>query len=279
VPKPSYIELPDETRIPILYEDRSVLALDKPAGWFMGPDDWEQTGRNLPPALQSSLNAGDYWARSRNLRFLRYVHRLDAGTSGILLFAKSPGAMEPYSRLFADRVVKKTYLAVTDGIPRVAEWTRKDKLGPDEREPGRHRIDPENGKPAQTDFRVLQAGRHTALVEAKPYTGRTHQIRLHLAAGNCPVQGDDMYGTPHPQGLALRAVGLEYIDPFTRRPVRINAPAGDFCRSHGFKPPERPPQPPNDRPSSAKAGPKPAAPQKVSAETSAKPGPKPPTVE
>ncbi len=271
MPKPNYIELPDETRIPILYEDRSVMALDKPAGWFMGPDDWEQTGRNLPPALQSSLNAGDFWASSRNLRFLRHVHRLDAGTSGILLFAKSPGAMEPLSRLFADRIVKKTYLAITDGVPKLKEWTRNDKLGPDEREPGRHRVDPDQGKPAQTDFKVLQAGQHTALVEAKPYTGRTHQIRLHLAASNCPVQGDELYGTSHPQGLALRAVGLEYVDPFTRRPVRISAPAGDFCRSYGFKPPERPPQPRMDRPSTGKSGPPPAG-----KPSPAKPGPKPP---
>lgn len=239
VAKPNYIELTDEARIPILYEDRAVLAIDKPAGWILGPDDWEHTARNLPLALQSSLNAGDYWAKSRNLRFLRHVHRLDAGTSGILLFSKSLGAMEPLSRLFAERMMKKTYLAVTDGVPRVTRWTRTDALGPDEREPGRHRIDPHAGKPSQTDFEVLSVGPHTALVEAKPHTGRTHQIRLHLVASNCPVQGDELYGTKHPNGIALRAVGLEYVDPFTRRPVRISAPVTDFCRQWGFQPPER----------------------------------------
>ena len=103
--KPTYIELADETRIPILYEDRTVMALDKPAGWILGPDDWEHTARNLPLAIQSSISAGDYWARSRNMRYLRHVHRLDAGTSGILLCVKHLGAMAPISRLFADRVV------------------------------------------------------------------------------------------------------------------------------------------------------------------------------
>lgn len=240
VAKPDFIELPDETRIPILYEDRTVMALDKPAGWILGPDDWEHTARNLPLALQSSVRAGDYWARSRNLSYLRHVHRLDAGTSGILLCVKNLGAMEPLSRLFADRVVQKTYLAVTDGLPRLAEWTRTDPLGPEDREPGRHRIDPQLGKEAKTDFRVLETGRYTALVEAKPFTGRTHQIRLHLAVSGTPVQGDELYGTRHPDGMALRAIGLEYTDPFTRRPVRISAPTDEFCRHYGFKPPERP---------------------------------------
>lgn len=241
--KPTYIELADETRIPILYEDRTVMALDKPAGWILGPDDWDHAARNLPLAIQSSISAGDYWARSRNMRYLRHVHRLDAGTSGILLCVKHLGAMAPISRLFADRVVKKTYLAVTDGLPKQPEWTRTDMLGPEEREPGRHRVDPTAGKEAQTDFKVLQTGRYTALVEAKPHTGRTHQIRLHLAASGTPVQGDTMYGTPHPGGLALRAVGLEYTDPFTQRVVRISAPAADFCRHFGFTLPERPRRP------------------------------------
>src|SRR5579859_6390875 len=106
--KPKHIELAEgRLQIPILYEDRSVLALDKPAGWMLAPDSWDQTGRNLQLALQSSLNAGDFWARSRNLKFLRFIHRLDAETTGITLFAKSAGALNAYSELFETRSVEK----------------------------------------------------------------------------------------------------------------------------------------------------------------------------
>src|SRR3981081_814023 len=102
--KPKHIELNDgDIVIPILYEDRSVLAVDKPAGWLLAPDSWDQTGRNLQLALQSSLNAGGFWARSRNLKYLRFIHRLDAETSGVLLLAKSPGALSAYSGLFEER--------------------------------------------------------------------------------------------------------------------------------------------------------------------------------
>jgi 23S rRNA pseudouridine1911/1915/1917 synthase len=81
-----HIELSDGTIIPILYEDRSIIAIDKPAGWMLIPYNWDKTSRNLHPALSSSILAGDHWARSRNLKYLRHVHRLDADTSGILLW-------------------------------------------------------------------------------------------------------------------------------------------------------------------------------------------------
>ncbi len=73
--KPKQIDLPDGARIPILYEDRAVLAIDKPAGWLLAPDSWDRTSRNLQLALMSSIRGGDYWARSRNLQFLRFAHR------------------------------------------------------------------------------------------------------------------------------------------------------------------------------------------------------------
>ena len=108
VAKPKHIELSEgEIVIPILYEDRSVLALDKPSGWMLAPDSWDRTGRNLQLALHSSMNAGDFWAHSRNLKYLRFVHRLDAETTGITLFAKSAGALRAYSELFENRARRK----------------------------------------------------------------------------------------------------------------------------------------------------------------------------
>lgn len=244
---------------PIVYEDRSVMALDKLAGWMLAPDSWDQTGRNLQLALQSSLNAGDYWARSRNLKYLRFIHRLDAETTGLTLFAKSPGALRVFGELFEERRVDKKYLAVVHGLPKAAEWTCNLALTADPSFKGRMITIPGAGetgrrgrgaprplpeelvKDAETHFRVLQTTAATALVEARPTTGRTHQIRVHLAAAGHPVVGDAVYGKDERaasagrQKLGLRAVALAYPDPFQGRTIRIEAPVEAFLREYGFK--------------------------------------------
>src|ERR1041385_4170558 len=148
----SRIELPTGERIPILYEDRSVMAIDKPCGWMLGPFSWQRTDRNLQAALTSSIAAKDFWARSRNLKYLRFVHRLDAETTGILLLAKSPGAVQAYGELFESRRMEKIYLAVVRGSPKENEWTCRLKLGPDPAVRGRMKPDPLHGKPAETSF-------------------------------------------------------------------------------------------------------------------------------
>ncbi|MSU58960.1 MAG: RluA family pseudouridine synthase [Pedosphaera sp.] len=265
--KPTSIELPGVEPIPILYEDRSVLAMDKPRGWMLVPYSWQKTNWNLQAALVSSIAAGDFWARSRGLKFLKFVHRLDAETTGILIFAKSQGAVESYSELFESRKMEKTYLAVVEGAPKQDEWTCRLKLGPAPGEIGRMTVDEREGKEAETHFRVLQRGaavpvaaltsqasrkhpeRLTAgeqaatgtvarltLIEARPLTGRTHQIRIHLAEAGCPCVGDDVYGRGRDKfRLGLRAVRLAYADPFTRRRVDIRAPAEGFFREYGFE--------------------------------------------
>ncbi len=277
--KPKFIELENAgILIPIVYEDRSVLALDKPAGWMLAPDSWDRTGRNLQLALQSSMNAGDFWARSRNLKFLRFIHRLDAETTGITLFARSPGALRAYSALFEERRVEKYYLAVVHGVPKPPRWTCALSLIPDPGMKGRMRtilpgdpadapkraprraatnndmdsesdLDPQEGvydpaapKDAETHFQVLEALANTALVEARPTTGRTHQIRSHLGASGHPVVGDPLYGNDQPaaskgrQRLALRAVKLAFQDPFQKRMIYIQAPVEEFIREYGFDP-------------------------------------------
>jgi 23S rRNA pseudouridine1911/1915/1917 synthase len=231
--KPTSIELPDCDPIPILYEDRSVIAIDKAAGWMLVPVSWQKTQRNLQAALLSSLAAGHFWARSRNLKFLKHVHRLDAETSGILLLARSPGALETISELFETRQMEKVYLAVTDQAPKEARWRCQASLSPDPRHIGRMVVDA-HGKEAETDFRVLASRGDKHLIEGRPFTGRTHQIRVHLAESGCAVVGDELYGRVEQRGLGLRAVGLAYHDPFTRRAVAIRAPLEEFLQTHGF---------------------------------------------
>jgi len=239
VAKPKDIELPTGDIIPILYEDRSVIAIDKPRGWMLVPFSWQKTNRNLQAALTSSIAAGDFWARSRNLKFLRFVHRLDADTTGILLCAKSMGAVTSYGNLFESRKMEKVYLAVVYGQPTQNEWTCRLKLAPNPDAHGRMEGDARNGKEAETSFRVLQAGRKISLIEAHPFTGRTHQIRVHLAESGFPIVGDELYAAQHSQDerpLGLRAISLAYNDPFTRRRVHIRAPLEKFCREYGFDP-------------------------------------------
>lgn len=241
--KPTFIELTNGEQIPILYEDRSVLAIDKPAGWMLVPFSWQKTSRNLQAAIVSSISSGAYWARSRNLKFLRFVHRLDAETTGILLFARSQGALDTFGNLFESRKMEKTYLCVAEGVPQEQEWRCNLKLAPDPARVGRMVPDERHGKDAETFFRVLDQKGQLALIEARPVTGRTHQIRVHLARSGHPIYGDELYGKPLPPNLVqkykefplgLRAVQLAYVDPFTRKPVNIQAPAESFLRQFGF---------------------------------------------
>jgi len=230
VPKPDYIELSREDRLKILYEDRSILAIDKPAGWMLVPVSWQKTSWNLQAALMSSIAAGHFWARSRNIKYLKYIHRLDAETSGILLLARSPGALHSFEDLFETRRMEKIYLAVTDRQPKEKTWTCKLSLAPDPKQIGRIVVDPE-GKATETEFRVIASANGRHLIEARPYTGRTHQIRVHLAQSGCPIIGDELYGEEANE-MALRAVGLAYRDPFTRKPVAIRAPVDQFFKTH-----------------------------------------------
>ena len=235
--KPNFIELPGCDTIPIIFEDRSVIAIDKPRGWMLVPDSWRKTNWNLQTAIDSSIRADDFWARSRNLRYLRHVHRLDADTSGVMLFAKSEGAMRAMGDMFESRQMEKTYLAVVEGVPKEKEWTCELPIGPDPKNFGKMRVDySEEGKESETHFRVLTSNERFTLIEASPLTGRTHQIRLHLAESGSPIMCDEIYGRVE-KGfrLGLRAVRLAYKDTFTRRPVNIIAPAEEFLREFNFK--------------------------------------------
>jgi tRNA pseudouridine32 synthase/23S rRNA pseudouridine746 synthase len=203
--------------IRVLFADEHVVALDKPPGRLVIP------GRGPPePTLLEEARAahGRLWV----------VHRLDRGTSGVLLLARTAAAHRALNLAFDARAVEKRYLALVAGVPpdaqRLDQWIAPARKG------RMRAVAPgdERGKPSLTAVRVVErfpaAG--LALVECLPETGRTHQIRVHLAAAGTPLAFDPDYGRAEPvAGLArtpLHAASLALAHPATGAALRLEAP-------------------------------------------------------
>lgn len=142
---------------------------------------------------------------------LQLVHRLDIGTSGLVLLSRGTEAHRALVEAFAARRVEKTYLAVVWGHPRPREGRWESPLGPDREDRRRMKVDP-GGKPSRTAYRTLGVAPHVALVAMRAETGRTHQLRVHLAAAGHPIVGDDLYGGPRHHGVRDREL-RRLLDP------------------------------------------------------------------
>lgn len=204
---------------PVLFEDDHLIAFNKPSGLLCVPDRWNKQ----LPNLMGLVHAG----RSPEIN---NVHRLDRDTSGVLLCAKTKQALDAVCKDFEARRVEKHYLALVAPAP---DWDEKKTclpLAPDPRQPGRMRVHPQ-GKEAATLFWVRQRWPRHALVAARPLTGRTHQIRVHLAAEKSPVLGDRFYGgTGMDDGagrLMLHAEKLVFQHPVSGQAVTITATLPD----------------------------------------------------
>ena len=156
----------------------------------------------------------------------RVVHRLDQDTSGLLLVAKDVATLRRMQAMFAGREVTKEYEALLDGLPSRDAGSIDLPLAPDWNDRPRQMVDSEQGKPAQTGFRVLTRGSGWARVRFEPFTGRTHQIRLHAAHTGglgAPIRGDRLYGHPADR-LYLHAARLTFRHPVTGRMVDLHLP-------------------------------------------------------
>ncbi len=220
----------------ILYEDDALLALNKQPGLVVHPAVGHRTG-TLVNALVHHL--GTRLAGRGGRDRLGLVHRLDQDTSGVILIAKTDEAHEKLAAAFAARAVRKFYRALCWGRFRRASGSLREPIG-------RHRIHRQKmavvkmgGREAHTDYRVLASGTHGAEVECQLHTGRTHQIRVHLAHLGHPIWGDQVYGRPHPLpgGFApgrqmLHAAALEIAHPLTGAPLQFEAPLpADYLES------------------------------------------------
>jgi 23S rRNA pseudouridine1911/1915/1917 synthase len=252
---------------PVLFEDDTLIAFDKPSGMLVAPDRWDKERENLMRLIHAHPRYGKGVAN---------VHRLDADTSGLLLCTKNKAALDFVSGQFQGKTVEKKYHAFVAVLPVESAmkvvvpvrdaagmlpdaFTVELALGEDERQPGRMRVfKGRGGKVSTTEFRTLErfaAGRGGgrgkpsaagfAFVECRPLTGRTHQLRIHLAASGAPVLNDGFYGDPDVvlrlsdfkrsyKGreeekpligrLALHASELVVTHPATRERITIQAP-------------------------------------------------------
>jgi len=237
---------------PIIHEDDTLLAFDKPAGLPVAGDRWSKGAENLVALAQARFGPG-----------VANVHRLDTEASGVLLCAKTKPALDFLSGQFQSKTADKRYLALvavlpperalkdvaalraaTDSLPDA--FTIELSLRDDEREPGRMRVGKGRGsRDCVTEFRTLERFGRFVWLECRPLTGRTHQVRVHLAALGAPVLNDAFYGDPEIKlllsdlkrgykgrdeekplltRLALHASELTVKHPVTREPITLSAP-------------------------------------------------------
>lgn len=210
--------VPDVIPLPILFEDENVVVVNKPAGII-------------------SHARGRFWQEASVASFIRdrisgmdgerggIVHRLDRATSGVMICAKNEATLKYLQKQFSDRHVQKTYIAVVAGTPEHAEAIIDAPIGRDPKTPKMFKVD-ENGKVAQTAYKILRSNERHSVLELQPKTGRTHQLRVHLQYIGHPIVGDELYSKEPYTRLLLHAHKLEIILPGDKKTL-FEAPIPD----------------------------------------------------
>jgi 23S rRNA pseudouridine1911/1915/1917 synthase len=185
----------DFWEVPVLFEDDHLLAVDKPARMLTSPDRYDPQRPNLMKLLHAGVEQARPWAKQRGLAYLMNAHRLDFETSGVILLAKSKPVLVALANMFGvDGALQKTYVALVHGNPVKTSFEMDAKLAPHPVKIGMIRVDEKNGKRAKTQFELLEKFSNYSLLHCFPFTGRTHQIRVHLRQSGLPIVGDALYG-------------------------------------------------------------------------------------
>ncbi len=194
----------------VIYEDDKVIVVNKPAGML-------------------SEGRGEYCPEKTLADFGLICHRLDRDTSGVMILAKDLETQMFLKRQFQDRTVHKTYYAVVCGRPKLDEAKIDLPLLRDLKRPTTFRVDA-NGKEAETFYKVIRSGERHALVELRPVSGRTHQLRVHMKYIGCPILGDPVYGEEKADRLYLHAGRLEIVLPGGEKKVFESKLPAEFYR-------------------------------------------------
>jgi 23S rRNA pseudouridine1911/1915/1917 synthase len=230
----------EDIPLDIIYEDDALIALNKQPGLVVHPAAGNWTGTMVNALVHY---CGSKLAGRGGEQRLGIVHRLDKDTSGLILVAKTNEVHERLAQAFAQREVKKIYRALCVGVFRRVSGECRGAIGrhPIHRKKMTVPKDPERGRAAWTDYRVLQQGGNGAEVECLLHTGRTHQIRVHLSHLGHPIWGDTLYGRRaplngfYPARQMLHAARIEIAHPLTGKLLRLEAPVpADYAESRAM---------------------------------------------
>jgi 23S rRNA pseudouridine1911/1915/1917 synthase len=214
---------PEEIPLDIVYEDDHMLAVNKPAGMVVHPGAGHSSG-TLVNALLAYLPA---IADVGGLERAGIVHRLDKDTSGVLLVAKDPDVLSALQRQFKRRQVRKSYLALVEDQVYPPEGIIEAPVGRDRKRRKQMSVR-RSGRPSVTQYRVIESFPEHSLLEVRPHTGRTHQVRVHLAWMGYPLVGDRTYGRRRQRLLKqrhfLHAQEIEITHPVSGESLTVTAP-------------------------------------------------------
>jgi 23S rRNA pseudouridine1911/1915/1917 synthase len=211
---------PEQMDLRIAYEDEHLVVVDKPAGLVVHPAPGHASGTLVHGLLEHDVAGGD--ADRPGI-----VHRLDRDTSGLMVVARSEEAYVRLQELVREHALERHYAALVVGRPRSRSGRIDAPLGRDRRDPLRQSLDTDNPRVAVTHFEVSELLPRHSLLAVRLETGRTHQIRVHLAAIDLPVAGDSVYGRPHELGLErqfLHAGRLAFPHPITGARIDVGSP-------------------------------------------------------
>lgn len=199
----------------IIHKDEDILVINKPADLPVLPDGWDKDAPYLVKMLEADFPKA--WV----------VHRIDKSTSGIIIFALTAEAHRSLNIQFEKHLVEKTYHAILNGSPKWLDKITKFPLRANVGNKHRTVVDNRNGVRAETRFRILKQNQLSALAEAQPMTGRTHQIRVHAYALGYPLLGDILYSAPETDIIsraALHAYSLSFDHPISNERLTFTAP-------------------------------------------------------
>jgi 23S rRNA pseudouridine1911/1915/1917 synthase len=220
---PAQLEEIPHIELPVLYEDDDCLVIDKPVGVLT-----HSKGDFNPEATVATFLRSHIKGMEGNRAGI--VHRLDRATSGVIIGAKNQGALSWLQKQFSQRKAKKTYIAIVQGSMRESEALIDMPIERNPKAPATFRVGI-NGKHAKTHYKVMLANNGLSLLELKPETGRTHQLRVHLAQLGHPIVGDTLYGGKAAERLYLHAHQLTLTLPSRERITFTSPVPAEFQRT------------------------------------------------